>query len=494
MESKRYIVTDFGASNGRVVVAHYDGRKFVLEEVHRFLNAPVQAAGSLYWDVLRMYSELKTGIQAAVSRYPRIESLGIDSWGIDFGFIDKNGKLIANPYCYRDENRWAAAEELYRVIPKRELYGRIGGITLPVAGIYQMFHLARTHATELLNAHRFLMMTDLFNYFLTGRAVNEFTATTITLMYDQRERKWDQAILDRIGVPRDIFPETLMPGTPVGPVQPAVCRELGISPIQVVAPCTHDTPGAVAAIPVADESRAWGFLPIGTWAVSGIETEKLIITDEGLHAGYYNEGGACGINLFAKNITGLWLIQQCRSRWNEILGRELPWEEIVHNASGARAFTAMLDVDDPAFAQPQADMPAVIRAYCRGKNQSPPADDWELARAIFESLALRFRYDFDRLQRLAGVSLEALYIVGGGARNALLCQFTANATGLPCHAASPESSTIGNLLMQLQAAGEIRDLREGRRLAAASASTALYEPRDKALWDEQYSRYLHLLG
>lgn len=486
MADKNYLITDFGASNGRVSVARYDGRRFRLEEVHRFDNTPVYAAGALYWDILRLYSELRQGIQAAVRTYGQIESIGIDTWGIDFGFLDQNGRLIANPGNYRDEKRWAIAPDLYRKMPLWDLYQRTGAITLPVASIYQMFYLRQIEAPELMHAHRFLMMTDLFNYFLTGRAVNEFTAAAITLMYDQRGRRWDQGILDAIGVSQDLFPETIMPGTVVGPLQNGVCKELGIAPITVVAPCTHDTPGAIAGIPAVNEGRTWAFLPIGTWCVPGIESPELIITEEGLAAGYYNEGGAEGRNLFVKNTTGLWLIQQCRQRWMAEQKREITWDEIVGGAAAAPPFLTFIDGDDPAFAEPQADMAAVIRDYCRGKGLPVPGDEAEVARCIFESLALRFKHDLLCLQRLAGVQLEALYVVGGGARNRLLCQLTANATGLPVCAGPDESATIGNLLMQLQATGEIGTLEEGRQLSLASTQVHWYEPHDQALWDERY--------
>ncbi len=489
MAFKNYLITDFGASNGRVVVARFDGRKFSLEEVHRFDNTPVYAAGSLYWDVLRLYEELKRGIQAAVRTYGKIESMGIDTWGIDFSFIDKNGRLIANPGNYRDEKRWAIANALYERIPLLDLYRATGGITLPVASIYQMFYLKSIDAPELLNAHRFLMMTDLFNYFLTGRALNEFTAAAITLMYDQKGRKWERSILEAIGIPEDIFPEMLMPGSVIGPIQESVCRELGIPPITVVAPCTHDTPGAIAGIPVVNEHRNWAFLPIGTWCIPGMEAKELIIKEEGMAAGYYNEGGAEGQNLFVKNTTGLWLIQQCRKRWMEERKGEIAWDEIVNGARGARRFGSFINVDAAAFAEPKADMAAAIRDNCRGKGLPAPGDEAEVARCVFESLALRFRYDLDMLETLADTRLQALYVVGGGARNGLLCQLTADATGLPVSAGPVESATIGNLLMQLQATGEIRNLEEGRMLSLASTDVAHYEPHDREAWDEQYGRY-----
>ena len=352
-----------------------------------------------------------------------------------------------------------------------------------------MFYLKSIDAPELLNAHRFLMMTDLFNYFLTGRALNEFTAAAITLMYDQKGRKWERSILEAIGIPEDIFPEMLMPGSVIGPIQESVCRELGIPPITVVAPCTHDTPGAIAGIPVVNEHRNWAFLPIGTWCIPGMEAKELIIKEEGMAAGYYNEGGAEGQNLFVKNTTGLWLIQQCRKRWMEERKGEIAWDEIVNGARGARRFGSFINVDAAAFAEPKADMAAAIRDNCRGKGLPAPGDEAEVARCVFESLALRFRYDLDMLETLADTRLQALYVVGGGARNGLLCQLTADATGLPVSAGPVESATIGNLLMQLQATGEIRNLEEGRMLSLASTDVAHYEPHDREAWDEQYGRY-----
>jgi len=493
MSFKNYIIADFGASNGRVSLGSFDGGKFFLEEIYRFENIPVYASDNLYWDVLRMYSDLKLGVQLAQNKKQDIDSIGLDTWGIDFGFIDKNGNLISNPWNYRDEKRWSIIDELYSIITRKELYQRLGAINIPVASIYQFFYLKKINATELLNAYKFLMMTDIFNYFLTGQIYNEFTSTTITLMYDQKQKSWDEYILKKLDIPKKIFPKTIMPGTEIGEIKKNVCKEMGIRPISVVAPCTHDTPGAIAGVPVVNEKKDWAFLAIGTWCVIGIENNELIIKEEGLKQGYYNEGSATGNNLFVKNITGLWLMQQCRKKWISETNKNITWDEIDQRASNAIEFKSFINVDDPLFSQPQADMPKIINQYCKESMQDPPIDLSEVARCILESLALRFKYDLEVLEKLTNKNFEVLYIVGGGVKNKVLCQFTSDATGLPIYAGPAESATVGNLLMQLKSKGEIDSLVEGREISLKSSKVSLYEPKNKDKWDLVYQRFLELM-
>jgi sugar (pentulose or hexulose) kinase len=440
-----------------------------------------------------MYANLKNGMHSAINNFQKIESVGIDTWGIDFAFIDRNGKLISNPGSYRDEKRWNITNELYEVIPKKELYFKTGAITIPVASIYHFFYLKKTKATELINAWKFLMMTDIFNYFLTGEIFNEFTSTTITLMYDQKKRDWDNDILNKLEIPSNIFPKTLMPGTQIGNIQKSVCKEMGISPFLVVAPCTHDTPGAIAGIPVVKEKRNWAFVPIGTWSVTGIETEDLIISEEGMDQGYYNEGGVDGINIFTKNITALWLIQQCRKKWLNEIKNNLTWDDIDNMALTATELKSFINVDDPLFSQPQADMPRIISQYCKDNGQEFPVNPAEVARCVLESLAFRIKYDLEILELLTDKKIEIIYIIGGGVRNKVLCQFISDATGLPVTAGPAESSTAGNLLMQLKATGEIKSLEEGRQLSLNSSEIFYYEPKNKNKWDYKYKDYLKVI-
>jgi len=493
MAYKNYLIFDFGASNGRAAVARFDGQKFDLETTHRFDNRPVYAAGALYWDILRLYSELKMGLQYSVKKYKNIISMGLDTWGADFGFIDKNGKLISNPVHYRDEKRSNDANKLYKIISREELFKLTGAMINPIFDLFHLYSLKLRHATEFVNRDKFLTIPDIFNYFLTGETYNEYTRLTNSIMYNQKEKKWEDRIFDKLGLTKDIFPEIIMPGEKIGSISGDVCIELEIETMLVIAPVTHDTPSAVAGIPVADKNKNWAFISMGTWCIIGQETKSPIINDETMKAGFSNEGGAEGLNLFVKNITGLWIIQQCRERWIKDEGSDISWDEIVKMSFSAEAFKSFIDVDDPVFSKPQVDMPKVLQEYCKNRGQNIPEGIGEISRCIYESLAMKFRHDLDALEKLTGDRIELLHLVGGGIQNKLLCQWTADVTGSPVVAGPTETTSVGNLLMQLKGTGEIKTLEEGRKISLASSKVTSYQPKDKNRWDEAYSRYLKML-
>jgi len=493
MAYKNYLIFDFGASNGRAAVARFDGQKFDLETTHRFDNRPVYAAGALYWDILRLYSELKMGLQYSVKKYKNIISMGLDTWGADFGFIDKNGKLISNPVHYRDEKRSNDANKLYKIISREELFKLTGAMINPIFDLFHLYSLKLRNATEFVNRDKFLTIPDIFNYFLTGETYNEYTRLTNSIMYNQKEKKWEDRIFDKLGLTKDIFPEIIMPGEKIGSISGDVCIELEIETMLVIAPVTHDTPSAVAGIPVADKNKNWAFISMGTWCIIGQETKSPIINDETMKAGFSNEGGAEGLNLFVKNITGLWIIQQCRERWIKDEGSDISWDEIVKMSFSAEAFKSFIDVDDPVFSKPQVDMPKVLQEYCKNRGQNIPEGIGEISRCIYESLAMKFRHDLDALEKLTGDKIELLHLVGGGIQNKLLCQWTADVTGSPVVAGPTETTSVGNLLMQLKGTGEIKTLEEGRKISLASSKVTSYQPKDKNRWDEAYSRYLKML-
>jgi len=493
MAYKNYLIFDFGASNGRAAVARFDGQKFDLETTHRFDNRPVYAAGALYWDILRLYSELKMGLQYSVKKYKNIISMGLDTWGADFGFIDKNGKLISNPVHYRDEKRSNDANKLYKIISREELFKLTGAMINPIFDLFHLYSLKLRNATEFVNRDKFLTIPDIFNYFLTGETYNEYTRLTNSIMYNQKEKKWEDRIFDKLGLTKDIFPEIIMPGEKIGSISGDVCTELEIETMLVIAPVTHDTPSAVAGIPVADKNKNWAFISMGTWCIIGQETKSPIINDETMKAGFSNEGGAEGLNLFVKNITGLWIIQQCRERWIKDEGSDISWDEIVKMSFSAEAFKSFIDVDDPVFSKPQVDMPKVLQEYCKNRGQNIPEGIGEISRCIYESLAMKFRHDLDALEKLTGDKIELLHLVGGGIQNKLLCQWTADVTGSPVVAGPTETTSVGNLLMQLKGTGEIKTLEEGRKISLASSKVTSYQPKDKNRWDEAYSRYLKML-
>jgi sugar (pentulose or hexulose) kinase len=494
MSEKNYLVFDFGASNGRAIVANFDGEKATTDVVHRFEHGPVYVTGTLYWDILYLFSELMNGLQASLSQYPDIRSLAIDTWGCDFGFIDENGKLVANPVTYRDKNRISRSLLLYEVIPQRELFELSAGATSEIMGIFQLFSFQYDNSLEIRSGRRMLMIPDLLNYFLTGRIYNEYTNATMTLLCDQYNRTWERRILDRMGISPSILNELIMPGDKIGVIQEDIREQFGVGPLSVVAPATHDTASAVAGIPVTDSRKHWAFISLGTWAIMGLETLKPVVTDAVFASGYGNNAIPEGRNMLVKYIAALWIIQQCRSRWRNEYQRNLSWDEIVTASENAGPSKAYIDVDDPLFGQPQVDMPGIIQEYCQQKGQEIPNSMGEVARCFYESLVLKFRYNLELLEKISNKSLELLHIVGGGSQNKTLCQWIADATGISVVAGPAETTSMGNLIMQLKADGEIRNLEEGREIVLRSSSIEQYEPGDKGYWDDVYEKYLRLFS
>ncbi len=494
MSTKHYLVFDLGASNGRAVAAHFDGSRVELEEVHRFDNRPVYLTGVWFWDVLRLFSEIKIGVQKAVRLYPGIASLGVDTWGVDFGFLDGKGLLLGNPVHYRNERGNGMQGEVYEKMPAYELFSLSGIFLLSIMSVFHLYGMKVDGFSPFVHGRRFLMMPDLFHYLLCGEAVNEYTNATTTALYNQSEKRWESRILDRLGIPPGLFGEPVLPGTRIGALQDAVCRELEVPPIPVVAPATHDSASAEAGIPVTDTQKSWAWLSLGTWGVIGMETDRPVVTRQVFEAGYGNEGEARGGSFLACNINALFVLQQCRQKWMKDAGREISWEEIVQAALAAGPAAAHLDVDQPAFGQPQADMPRVIAGYCGRTGQDSPQSIGEVAACIYESLALKFGYRFRQLQEFTGRPIELLHLVGGGIRAELLCQWTADAAGAPVAAGPVETSVAGNLIMQMKGTGDIGSLEEGREIIRRSSEVREYAPRERGRWEELAGRYGELIG
>ena len=493
MALKNYLIFDFGASSGRAIVAQFDGSKFTLEETHRFENRPVYAAGTLYWDILRLYSELKAGISVSQKVYKNIESLGVDTWGVDFGFIDKDGRLLSNPHHYRDESRAKTEGAVHKDFPPEKLFELTGGLIMNIMSVYHFYNLKINYAIELPNAAKFLMMPDLFNYFLTGNTFNEFTEATTTVIYDQKNKKWSDPILNKLGISKDIFCEIIQPGNKVGDLQKSVLDELEIPNISVIAPATHDSASAETGIPLIDPKKNWGFVSMGTWLVQGVETSEPIISPEAFRSGYGNEGGCEGRNLFVKNINGLWIIQQCMAKWRKDKGENIAWPEIDLVYPLAKPFNSMINVDDPVFLPPSADMSKMIAGYCRDRGQNIPSGIGEVSRCFYESLVLKIRFNVEQTEKLIGKKMELMQLVGGGTNNKLICQWISDALGIPVAAGPTETTAVGNLIMQLKGTGEIKDVNEGRTICASSTSVLLYEPGNKLPWDDAYEKYLKIL-
>jgi rhamnulokinase len=490
MSRKNYLIFDFGASHGRAAVASFNGSTFDMQVTHRFENRPVSLGGTLYWDFLRLFSELKAGIQISARKFSGIRSLGIDTWGSDFGLLDRNGKLISNPVNYRDGQSASDAESLHRIIPNRELFELTGACCIPIFDLYRLYSLKLNNSAAIKNADTYLTMGDLFNYFLTGRKANEFTRFTTSVLYNQKSKRMEDSIFESLGLPGDIFPGFIYPGQKLGDLSDEVAKELEIDPLTVVSPSMHDTASAVAGIPVRSKKK-WAFTSLGTWACMGVENREVLISDRIYDAEFFNEAGVEDTNLLVKNINGLWIIQQCRQRW--LKDKDISWDKIVELSKDANPFSSFIDVDMPRFSQPQTDMPDVIRAYCGSTGQRKPDSVGEVARCVYESLALKIRYYFEMLERFIGQSFELMHLVGGGTQNRLLCQWVADSIGKLVAAGPTETTAIGNLMMQLKADGEIDSIEEGRQISFSSSEVFEYKPQDTARWDEAYGRFIDVI-
>jgi rhamnulokinase len=482
-----FLAFDLGAESGRAMVGRFDGDRLSLEEAHRFPNRPVSVFGSLHWDVLRLFDEIKKGLAAAGTG---LASIGVDTWGVDFGLLGPDGALLENPFHYRDSRTNGVMEKLFTVVPRAEVFGRTGIQFMQLNTLYQLYAL-RLERPHVLDAARTLLMTpDLLHYWLTGRVAGEYTIATTTQFYDPRQGDWAREMLERLGLPERILPQIVPPGTVLGPLLEAVAGEAGVKPVPVVAPASHDTGSAVAAVPA--EGDDWAFLSSGTWSLLGAEVPEPIINDQTLKLNFTNEGGVWGTIRLLKNISGMWLLEECRREWAR-QGSKLGYAELCEAALSALAFTVVIDPDDSSFLSP-GDMPGKIAAYCRRTRQPAPESHGAITRTIFESLALKYRAVLEMLERIRGRRFRVLHIVGGGSKNAVLCQFTADATGLPVVAGPEEATAIGNVLLQAMALGHLRTPAEARELVRRSCQPRTYLPDNRAPWDAQLHRISEFSG
>lgn len=486
MSSRVYLAIDLGASSGRVMAGVFDGRRLRLEEVHRFANAGCRLPDGWHWDVVGLFAAIKQGLAQAAATYgSRLVSAGADTWGVDYGLLDRQGHLLGLPYMYRDARTDGIPERLFRRVPRAGIYKATGIQFLPFNTIFQLGAEQAGRAPAWEVADRLLFMPDLIHYWLTGRAVNEYTIASTSQLLDARRRTWARGLMRRLGLPARLFGELVSPGTTLGTVRPLYRDELGLGRLKIVAPGSHDTASAVAAVPATGDDHA--YLSSGTWSLMGVERAQPLLTPEALALNFTNEGGVCGRIRLLKNITGLWLLQECRRVWNE-RGANLAFTDIERAAGRVRAFRSVIDPDAPEFAAP-GDMPARIAAFCRRTRQAVPSRPAEVGRLVYEGLALRYRHVFAKLRTLTGRDYATLHIVGGGSQNLLLSQLAADAVQRPVVAGPAEATALGNILLQMMASGDLRDLAEGRALLQKSFPTRTYEPRAAAPWDEAFARF-----
>jgi len=483
---KKYIAVDLGAESGRVMLGTISDDKVMLEEIHRFGNGPIEEDGSLRWDFNRLLSEIKVGIgKAAKAAGAQVAGIGIDSWGVDFGLLDGDGKLIENPYHYRDSRTNGMTEKAFGLISKRDIYESTGLQFLPFNSVYQLLAMRLSNSATLAKAKKLVFIADLFSYFLCGKIFAEYSLASTSQFMDMRTGQWSKEILEGLSLPMDIMPEIVQSGTVVGPLTAEVADEIGCEPIPVIAIGSHDTASAVVAVPAVGDAD-WAYLSSGTWSLMGIEVSQAIINDKTFEYDFTNEGGVENTIRLLKNIMGLWLMQECRRQWQRE-GTDLSYGDLAAMAEKAEPFTHHIDVDDSGFLAP-GDMPRRINDYLTRTGQKPIDDKGQMLRTVLESLALKYRSVMEAMEDVAGRQINILHIVGGGIQNELLCQFTGNALGKKVITGPVEATASGNLLMQARAAGQIKTLAEARRILRNSFELKEYEPQQTSLWNEQYKR------
>ncbi|MCY3945631.1 MAG: rhamnulokinase [Anaerolineaceae bacterium] len=470
------LAIDIGAESGRVMRIGFDGKRFHIDELHRFPNVPVMAGGTLYWDVLRLWHDIQTGIEAAG---PGMAGLGIDTWGCDYALLDRDGELLGNPVHYRDSRNEGMSEQVFERVPWRTVYERTGIQFMAPNTLFQLAAMVMSDSWQLANADCFLPFPQLFNYWMTGDRSAEFTHVSTMQIYNPHTKDWDYETLGAIGVPTHIFGDIVPPGTRLGEFRG----------IPVFAPASHDTGSAVVGVPATRSDFA--YLSSGTWSLLGLEIQEPIISEASFAANLTNEGGVEGTFRFLVNVMGLWLVQQCRATWAAD-GRDLDYGQLTDAARAAPPFVSLIDPDDDLFFAP-GDMPARIREYCRAGGQPVPESVGAVLRCINESLALKYRYALDRLIAVSEQAVAQLHIIGGGSQNDLLNQMTADATGLPVVAGPVEATALGNAIVQFIALGEIANVAEARSILASTVGSVTFEPDDDERWQGAFRRFCDLL-
>ena len=464
-----------------------DGR-LALEEIHRFPSAVVRVLGSLRWDVLRIYEELKAGLREISKRNLPIAGVSVDSWGVDYVLLNAVHPMISPPFHYRDERTASTYEKVRESIGSKLIFEETGIQFMPINTIYHLASDVERSRALLELADCFLMIGDYFNYLFSGvPRVDESNAST-TQLYNPRTRSWSELLIERCGMPRKIFPELVPPGTILGEILPEVAAETGLADVRVIASCSHDTGEAVAAVPSQD--GGWAFLSSGTWSLIGVELERPLITEEARAHNFTNEAGYGGTTRFLKNIVGLWILQESRRAWAR-QGLNLDYAGLTAEAEKAQPFRSLIDPNAARFAKP-GEMPETISAYCRETGQPAPETPGQYTRCILESLALSYRTTLSEIEQITGRSIARLHIVGGGSQSALLNQFAANAIQRQVIAGPVEATAAGNILIQAISLGQVESLAALRKIVRNSFPLQAFEPLDSESWQEAYDRFTRL--
>jgi rhamnulokinase len=484
--TKKLLAFDLGAESGRGVLGFFDGERLRLEVVHRFANGPVRTLDTLHWDVLRLYGEMTAALRRCAAEQGGLDALGVDTWGVDFALLGRGGTLLGNPRHYRDPHTETVMEEAFRRVPRPEIFRQTGLQFMRFNTLFQLLAMKRDRSPLLDVAETLLFMPDLFHYFFTGIKVNEFTDASTSQMYDPTARGWAYGLCRGFDLPTHILGTIVAPGSVLGPLRAALAADTGLSPVPVIAPASHDTGAAVAAVPA--RSGSWAYISSGTWSLMGAELDGPLINDQALAYNFTNEGGVGGTIRFLKNIMGLWLVQECRRTW-ERAGTSYGYDDLTRLAEAAPPFVSLVNPDDASFILP-ASMPAALADFCRRTGQPAPLEPGAVVRCALESLALRYRWVLERLEELLGRRLEVIHVVGGGSQNELLCQFAADACNRPVLAGPVEATAIGNVLVQALGLGLLGSLADAREVVCRSFGVRTFTPVNADSWQGPYERFL----
>ena len=481
-----YLAFDLGAESGRALLGTLDDAECLqIEEIRRFPNGMINVMGNLHWDILGLYREILEGLRLLATEYTSSpKSIGIDTWGVDFTLLDASGALIGAPFTYRDRRTKGAMKEFFLRIPKEKLYQLTGVQFMPFNTLFQLYSMVRDNSPQFEIATDLLFIPDIFNYYLTGIKNSEFTLATTSQLYNPRTESWEDEIFAQLGISQDMMQEIVQPGKIIGEITNNVRAQTGLKGIPTVAVASHDTGSAVAAVPALGKNFA--YISCGTWSLMGIESPVPIINEKTLKYNFTNEGGVCRTFRILKNIAGLWVLQQCRKEWAKT--REYSYDELVEMAQNVVPCSSIIDQDRPEFFNPP-NMPLTIENFCRRTGQKVPHDIAQYVHVVLQSLALAHRYTLEQIEEISAIGIDKIYIIGGGSQNPLLCQFTADATGLPVYAGPAEATAIGNILVQAMAFGRVSSIEQLREIVRRSFSLFLYKPQHTSEWDEKYERF-----
>lgn len=490
MTASHFVAFDLGAESGRTILGTLQDQRLSMQELSRFPNGMINVLGHLHWDVFRLFEEMKKGLQLCASEsINKPESISVDTWGVDFALLAEDGSFLGLPHAYRDSRTEGMMEEFYGLIPRKRVYQLTGIQMLPFNSIYQLYAMSRVHSPVLQTASDILFMPDVFNYLFTGEMKSEFTFATTTQIYNPTKGDWDEELLGALEIPITKLQEIVLPGTTIGSLHQTVAKDTGLAQVPVIACASHDTGSAVAAVPA--EGKEWAYLSSGTWSLLGVEMTHPVLTDEAMSCNFTNEGGVDGTFRFLKNIMGLWIVQQCKKSWDKVTSTD--FEQLTRLAEKASPFRFMIDPDNPSFLNPP-DMPKAIRRFCDKTGQDVPESHGEIVRCALESLAFKYRFVLEQLRHIYPHTIKTIHVIGGGAKNELLNQFTANATGLPVIAGPAEATAIGNIMVQALGSEYVGSLAEIRKIVRDSFELINYEPREIERWGQAYNRFKNVLA